>query len=152
MVLSCQSVTETRGWSNALAVKIGASVKISATVGVPGVASVSKELTISAEVCNTYTWNGSKSESKSWQFSTPVKVPPYKKYVAYITVCMSTIIVPYVLNAKVKLKSGALAWAIIYGEYTGTNSHDLAVSFSEIVLDNKEKLLNVETIKNATIV
>ena len=120
------TVTETSGWSDSLAVKVGISTSFK--TGVPFLAE--GKVKVSVEVTNTYTWNGSTSRSKTWGFNTPVSVAPRAVIVALITATISTIAVPYTITGTVILKSGTrLPNRKIRGTYTGTNSHDLTVRF-----------------------
>jgi len=119
------SVAETSGWSDSLAVKVGVSTSFK--TGIPFVAE--GKITVSVEVTNTYTWNGSTTATKTWGFNTPVNVPPHTTIVALVTTTLSTISVPYTLKGTFILKSGVRITGSIKGIYTGTNSHDLNVTF-----------------------
>ena len=120
-----ESVSETSGWSDSLAVKVGASTSFK--TGVPFIAE--GKVTVSIDVTNTYTWNGSTTKTKTWGFNTPVSVPPHITIDAFVSVTLSTIAVPYTLSGTVVLKSGTRMPGKIRGIYTGTNSHDLTVTF-----------------------
>lgn len=120
-----ESVTETSGWSDALAVKVGVSTTFK--TGIPFIAE--GKVSVSLDVTNTYTWNGSTSRSKTWSFNTPVTVPAYTTYVALIAATVTTISVPYTMTGTLILKSGARVPGIINGLYTGSNSHDLTVTY-----------------------
>ncbi|RYZ81325.1 MAG: hypothetical protein EOO68_36015 [Moraxellaceae bacterium] len=120
-----QSISETSGWSDSLAVKVGVSTSFK--TGIPFVAE--GKITVSVEVTNTYTWNGSTTQTKTWSFNTPVTVPANTTYVALIAATISTISVPYVMTGTLILKSGARVPGIINGIYTGSNSHDLTVTY-----------------------
>jgi hypothetical protein len=127
-VSGSETVTETSGWSDSLGFKVG--VKTSFETGIPFVAEGKVE--VSAEVSNTYTWNGSQSTAKTWAFSTPVTVPPGGVSSVIITATMSTIAVPYTATGTAVFKSGAKVAGQITGLYTGTNSHDLTVTFASL--------------------
>jgi hypothetical protein len=58
------STTETSGWSDSLAVKVGASASFQ--TGIPFIAK--GPVTVSLDVTNSYTWNGSVSNTKTWGF------------------------------------------------------------------------------------
>jgi hypothetical protein len=124
-VSGSQSVSETSGWSDSLAVKVGVSTTFK--TGIPFVAE--GNISVSVDVTNTYTWNGSTTQTKTWSFNTPVTVPGNTTYVALIAATVSTISVPYVMTGTLILKSGARVPGIINGLYIGTNSHDLTVTY-----------------------
>lgn len=127
-VSGSETVSETSGWSDSLGFKAGA--KTSFKTGIPFIAE--GEVEVSAEVSNTYTWNGSETRSKTWSFSTPVTVPPGGVTSVIITATMSTIAVPYTATGTAVFKSGAKVAGQITGLYTGTNSHDLTVTFASL--------------------
>ncbi|HVR40266.1 MAG TPA: ETX/MTX2 family pore-forming toxin [Thermoanaerobaculia bacterium] len=120
-----ESVSETSGWSDSLAISVGVSASFQTDI--PFVADA--EVEVSVDVTNTYTWNGSVTTSKVWGFSAPVTVPPGDTYKVVVSVTMSTISVPYTLTGTATLRSGLTMPITIDGTYTGTNSHDLAVAF-----------------------
>jgi Clostridium epsilon toxin ETX/Bacillus mosquitocidal toxin MTX2 len=120
-----KSVAETSGWSDSLAVKVGVSTSFKA--GVPFIAD--GKVTVSLEVTNTYTWNGSTTQTKTWGFSTPVSVPPHTVIVCLVSATISTIAVPYTEKGTITFKSGTKMSRRILGTYTGTTSHDLTVTF-----------------------
>jgi hypothetical protein len=120
-----ESVSETKGWSDSLGVKVAA--KTNFKCGVPLLAEGKVE--VSVEVSNTYTWNGSTTTTKTWGFNVPVVVPPRQTIVGLISVKVSTITVPYTMHGTVVLKSGTKLPGQWAGVYTGNNSHDLAVTF-----------------------
>jgi hypothetical protein len=122
-----ESVTETSGWSDALGIKVGASTSFK--TGIPFIAE--GKVTLSTEVSNTFTWNGSTSRTKTWGFNTPVSVPAHKTIVCLVSVTLSTISVPYTLTGTGVLKSGAKLPITVQGTYIGTNSHDLTVNFKD---------------------
>jgi len=119
------TVSETSGWSDSLAVKVGVSTSFK--TGVPFIAE--GKVQVSVEVTNTYTWNGSTTKSKTWGFNTPVNVPPHTVIVGLVSATLSTIAMPYTLKGTFLLKSGARIPGSVTGIYTGTNSHDLTVTF-----------------------
>jgi hypothetical protein len=119
------NVELTSGWSDSLAVKVGVSTTFSA--GIPAIAS--GKVTVSLDVTNTYTWNGSSSTSQSFGFNTPVTVDPHTTVEVLIVATQSTITVPYVLTGKFTLQSGTAVQGTIHGMYTGTDSHDLTVKY-----------------------
>ena len=140
-IAGSKSYSETHGWSDSLAIKAG--VKTNIKTGIPVIAEGKVE--VSVEATNTYTWNGSETTSTTWSWNTPVTVPPHGSIVAFIAVAVTTLAVPYTLKGVVVLKSGAKVPATISGLYTGSNSHDLSVTFveqdvatSEIVTETKE--------------
>jgi hypothetical protein len=123
------TVTETSGWSNALSLKIG--VKTSFKTGLPVVAEGQVE--ISAEVTDTYTWNGSSSAATAFTFSAAVNVPPNSTMKCNVMVSMSTIALPYALTGTLLYASGATAQGTLQGTYTGTTSGDVNVTYSPVI-------------------
>jgi hypothetical protein len=119
------SLTETSGWSNAVAVTFNSSATFK--TGIPIIANAEVQLSLS--VSDTYTWEGSISKTKTWEFSTPVSVPPRMTIVCLVYASVSTIAVPYTLKGIARLNSGIRLPVQIKGIYTGTNSHDLSVTF-----------------------
>lgn len=125
-----QSLTasDSSGWSDSLAVKVGVSTSLK--TGIPMVAE--GKVTISVDVTNTYTWNGSTSTTKTWAFSTPVTVDPNGRTKVLVVATTSTLTVPYTLSGTFKYQSGATLRGTISGLYTGTDTHDLAVTFTPV--------------------
>ena len=121
------SISETSGWSDSLGFKIG--VKTSFNTGIPYVAD--GKVDVSAEISNTYTWNGSTTKTKTWGFNSPVTVPPYTVINAIVSATVSTIAVPYTLKGTFVHESGARVPGDIKGIYTGSNSHDLTITYIE---------------------
>lgn len=119
------TISETSGWSDSLGIKVG--VKTSFKTGIPFFAE--GKIEVSAEVSNTYTWNGSTTQSKTWGFSCPVNVPPHSQIVGLVSATVSTIAVPYTLKGTFVHKSGLRVPGEIKGIYTGSNSHDLTITF-----------------------
>lgn len=113
------------GWSDSLGVKVGA--KTTFETGIPFVAK--GEVEVSAEVSNTFTWNGSTTKTQTFSFSTPVSVPPQSSIIALVSSTVSTVSVPCTVICEAILKSGVKLPAKIQGLYVGTNSHDLEVTF-----------------------
>jgi hypothetical protein len=124
-ITGSEAVTETSGWASSFAVKAGASTTFKGGVPLVGEASV----TLSVDLTYTYTWNGSVSRARTWGFNTPVTVPPHSAANCLVAVGTSTISVPYTLTGTFILKSGARIPGSLRGTYTGTNSHDLEVTF-----------------------
>jgi len=121
------SVSETSGWSDTVAIMVGVSTTF--TTEIPFVAE--GEVTVSAEVTNTYEWNGSTTRTKTWGFDTPVSVPPQTTMVGLVSATISTITVPYTLKGTLVLKSGTRMTGQIRGIYIGANSYDLTVTFTQ---------------------
>ncbi|GLU34031.1 ETX/MTX2 family pore-forming toxin [Trinickia caryophylli] len=119
------SASETSGWSDSFGFKIG--LKTSFKTGVPCIADGKVEMSV--ELSNTYTWNGSNTNTKSWGFSTPIQVPANTALSAIISACRSTIVVPYTQIAILEFYSGAKTKVRIEGKYKGSHCHDLTVSF-----------------------
>jgi hypothetical protein len=120
------SVSETSGWSDSLAVKVGVSTTFDAQIPFVGGGKVQ----VSVDVTNTYTWNGSTTTTKTWGFNTPVSVPPHTTSVVLVAATISKLTVPYTVTGTVILANGRkLPNRRINGVYTGTNSHDLTVTF-----------------------
>lgn len=124
-ITGSKTVTLTSGWSDSLAVKVGVSTTFSA--GIPVVAQ--GKVTVSVDVTNTYTWNGSSSTSQTFGFNVPVQVPAGGKTQVLIAATQSTITVPYMLTGQFTLQSGTQVQGTVHGMYTGTDSHDLQVTF-----------------------
>jgi hypothetical protein len=129
-----ESITETSGWADALAVKVG--VKASLRAGLPIVADGKVE--VSAEVNNTYTWNGSETRSRTWSFSVPVTVAPNTAVSVLVTVTVSPLTVPYRVSGTVTTGKGVVYPGGMNGVYTGSNSYDLYVTFVETDPDTGE--------------
>ena len=119
------SVSEASGWSDSLAVSVGVSASFE--TGVPVFAD--GKVTVSVGVTNTYTSNGSTTTTKTWGFNSPVSVAPHTTIVGLVAATLSTIAVPYTLSGTFVLKSGARIPGSVKGLYTGSNSHDLTVTF-----------------------
>jgi hypothetical protein len=137
------SVSETSGWSDSLAVKVGVSTSFK--TGIPFVAE--GKVTVSVDVTNTYTWNGSKTKTKTWGFNTPVSVPPHTSIVALVSATVSTIAVPYTLTGIFVLKSRVRIPGTIKGIYMGTNSHDLTVTFIQQDAATSEIRLSTQALR-----
>jgi hypothetical protein len=120
------SVSETSGWSDTLGFKVGVSTSFK--TGVPCIAE--GKVTVSVEMSNTYTWNGSTTNTKTWGFSTPVSVPAHSKMSAVVSAHRSTIVVPYSQIAIFEFASGVKTKMRVDGKYKGTHCHDLTVSFN----------------------
>lgn len=86
-----ETVSESSGWSDSLRIKAG--VKTEFKTGIPLFAQGTIE--VSAELSNTYEWNGSTTTTKTWGFDTALKVPPYETASVIVSVSVATIIVPY---------------------------------------------------------
>lgn len=122
------SVSETSGWSDTLGVKVGVSTTF--TCEVPFI--FEGKVSVSAEVSNEFTWNGSTTKTKSWGFSTPVTVPAHKICICLVHVSKDTIVVPYTMTGTVVFKSGVrLSGQKVKGTYSGNCAHDLTVTFVE---------------------
>lgn len=135
-----ESVTETTGWSDSLGIMVGAKTKFK--TGVPFLAEA--EIELSMELTTTFTWNGSESKSKTWSFDCPVVVPPYSVIVGLVAATVSTIAVPYTLKGTMVHRSGARVPCDIHGIYTGTNSHDLTVTF--VQQDSRTAVMSTKVI------
>lgn len=134
-----ESVEETSGWSDSLGITIGVSTSFEC--GVPLVAE--GKVDVSVEANNTYTWNGSETKSKAWSWSAPITVPPSSTASVIVSTTLSTIAVPYTLAGTVVFKSGVRMPGHIKGLYTGTNSHDLTVTYA--TLDPQTNQIVVQT-------
>jgi hypothetical protein len=140
-----ESVTETSGWSDSLGMKIGASTTVKVSIGIPRI-SAEGSITMSAEVNNTYTWNGSTSVTKSMEIDTSIDVPPFRTMVVFISTSVSIISVPYKLTGIGLLKSGSKTSVVAYGVYTGTDSKDITITTSSLNPINHETETNVQEI------
>lgn len=132
-VTGTRSVTELSGWSDTVGFKIGVSTSLS--VGIPRI--VDGKVTVSSELSNTYTWNGSTATTHTWGFNTPLAVPGNTTYVAIVNVSESDISVPYTLNVNYIHESGKVSTGTIQGTYTGKGcSHDLVVAFKPLLSES----------------
>ncbi len=122
-----KTLTETHGWSDTLGIKIGAKTTFS--TGIPIVLNGNVE--VSAEVSDTYTWNGSNATAETWGFQSPVNCPAHTTTVALITATHSNIRVPYSASVIFIRQSGAQEPGQISGTYVGTTSHDLMVTYEQ---------------------
>jgi Clostridium epsilon toxin ETX/Bacillus mosquitocidal toxin MTX2 len=120
------SLSRTSGWSNALAVKVG--IKVTGEAGVPLLAEGKVEL--STEVQNTYTWNGSKTESVGYTFSAPLKLGPHERGKVVVTATSTRINVPYSGTGELHFKSGARCSRRIEGMYEGANGHSVKAVYT----------------------
>lgn len=122
------SISETIGWSDTLGIKVGVSTTFKCEV--PFI--FEGKITVSVEIWNEFTWNGSKTETKSWGFETNVTVPPHKTYTCHVQISKDTIVVPYTMKGTVVFKSGArLDGQKINGIYSGTCAHDSFITIAE---------------------
>ena len=137
-----ESVSEQSGWSNSLTTKV--EVKTTFETGIPFV--LNGRIETSASVQDTYVWNGSKSKTKTWSFTVPMKVPPHKTASAFISVHLSTIVVPYMLEGIFTLKSGTRMPGKIKGIYKGTNSYGLEVTYLTDRINTKELCITKEPV------
>jgi len=123
-----QTFTETQAWSDSLAIQIG--VQTSFESEVPFVED--EKVTISEQITNTYTWSGSTTTSTTWTFNVGVTVPPMSNMKATVAVTSTTISVPYTLTGTVVLRSGKTMTGQVRGTYTGTNSHDVVITYVQL--------------------
>jgi hypothetical protein len=119
------SVSESRGWMISVGIKVGMTQGLE--VGIPEVGKGTVGLSI--EMTNTISFNESLTRARTWGFSVPVSVAPHSTVVALVVATMSTVTVPYSARGKFILQSGARVEADVRGTYTGSNSHDLVVTF-----------------------
>jgi hypothetical protein len=143
-----ESVTETSEWSNSLSVKFGLSTTNKLSMGVPGLFSGEGSYTLSAEVNDTYTWNGSTSKTRNVGFSSPVVVPPHSEGIGVVTTTIATVSVPYMLTGIALLKSGTEMPITINGTYNGTNSYDVIITINVWDVDTHETKTIVQNIPN----
>jgi len=136
-----ESITESRGWSDSLGVKIGVTTTFK--TGIPFV--VEGKVTVSAEVSDTFTWNGSNTRTRTFTFTTPVKVPPHQARTCVVVVSSAMISVPYALDGYAVLKSGNKTPITVKGVYTGTNAHDVEVHI--IKVDPATSKIKIDTQK-----
>ncbi len=120
-----ESVEQTSSWSDSLGITVGVSTSFAC--GVPLLAEGKVE--VSVEANNTYTWSGSQTRSRSWSWSAPVTVAAGSVASVVVSTTLSTIAVPYTLTGTVVFASGARMPGSVTGLYTGTNSHDLTVTY-----------------------
>ena len=123
---STYTTSVTSGWSDALAIK--ASVKTSFKAGLPVVGETGVELLF--ERTNTYTWNGSHSETRSFQWSAPLPVEPGDIGHVLVIATRSTIQVPYTTTGVGVFKSGRRGSVRINGIYEGQNSHSVKAIYT----------------------
>ncbi|MDQ3581057.1 MAG: ETX/MTX2 family pore-forming toxin [Pseudomonadota bacterium] len=136
------TLSRTSGWSNALAVKVG--VKVSGETGVPFVAEGKVEL--STEVQNTYTWNGSKTETESYSFSAPLKLGPHERGKVTLTATNTKISVPYSGTGEIVFKSGRRYSRKVEGIYEGINGHSVNAKYSSEKMPARALQLTVKRI------
>ena len=120
------STAITEGWSDSLAIKVG--VKTSYKTGIPVVAETSVE--VSLEVQNTYTWNGSTTDTRKFSWKVTPKAGPWERAKAQVYCTTSKIEVPYTLTGELIFKSGKRMMKKIDGIYTGSNSHNVRAVYT----------------------
>ena len=135
-----ESIEQMSGWSDSLGITVG--VATSFACGVPLVAE--GKVDVSVEANNTYTWSGSETRNKTWSWSVPVNVPASSTSSVIVSTTMSTIAVPYTLTGTFVFQSGARMPGTMRGLYTGTNSHDLTVTYA--TLTPGSNLVSVQTV------
>lgn len=140
---SSASVSETSGWSDALGFKVGITSSFEAQI--PFVAK--GEVKVSAEVSNTYTWNGSTTRTKEWEFEAPLNVPARTVVEYFVSATVSRIAVPYTLTGTFVHESGARVRGKIKGTYTGNNSHDLVIEENQLDPVTAKILTKTEVLK-----
>jgi len=126
MISGTYTLSRTSGWSNALAVKVG--IKVSGKTGVPFVAEGAVEL--SSETQNTYTWNGSETETQSYTFSAPLKLKPHEHGKVILTATNTHISVPYSGTGELVFKSGRRCSRRVEGIYEGQNGHSVQAEYT----------------------
>lgn len=120
------TLSKTSGWANALAVKVG--FKVSQKTGVPLVAENTVEL--STEVQNTYTWNGSTTETQTYTFSAPLKLGPHEQGKVVLTATNTHVNVPYSGTGELIFKSGTRCSYRVEGMYEGQNGHSVKAEYT----------------------
>ncbi|MGV1009813.1 MAG: ETX/MTX2 family pore-forming toxin [Dermatophilaceae bacterium] len=123
-----ESLEQTSSWSDSLGITVGVSTSFAC--GVPLVAE--GKVDVSVEANNTYTWSGSETKSKTWSWSAPLTVPPSATASVIVSTTLSTIAVPYTLSGTFVFKSGTQMPGKVHGLYTGSNSHDLTVTYATL--------------------
>jgi hypothetical protein len=119
-------VTELRGWSNTLGIKVG--VTTSFKVGVPIFAE--GKIQVSAEFSTSYTWSGSTQVARNWGYSVPITLEPHTRGVVLVRSSIATLTVPYKLTGTVVYGSGLrVEDQRVDGDYVGTSSHRVDVEF-----------------------
>lgn len=126
-ISNSKTVTETRGWSSSVGVK----VTVSAGVGIPLVADGK----ITVEGNAQFTWNGSTTSSRIYSWSQPVLVPPKSKVTADILVTKWNVAVPFTLPGTFVYRSGTRAAGSVGGTYNGVNSDQLDVVLTQTDLN-----------------
>lgn len=132
------TITETSGWENSLSVKVG--ITTSFKTGLPIVGE--GEVEISTEITDTYTWNGSSSETYEFDFSSTVSVPANTTLSCTIVVSMSEISLPYTLTGTLIYKSGHTTQGTLFGTYRGTTSGHTSTMYSPV--DSSAQVTKVE--------
>ncbi|HET9649882.1 MAG TPA: hypothetical protein VFP34_16835 [Microlunatus sp.] len=120
-------------WSDAL--EVGISVEAKMSCGVPLVAE--GEITVTAEVKNTYTWGGSETKVESYELEVPLVVAPGQTLKSDLSSTRSLISVPYTVHCTLTLdyadrsenRKGAGTYA---GIYEGANSSDFEVNTNPV--------------------
>jgi hypothetical protein len=133
------TLSRTSGWANALATKVG--VKVSGSAGVPFVAKGKVEL--STEVQNTYTWNGSKTETQAYTFSAPLKLRPHEHGTVVLTATNTHISVPYSGTGELLFKSGKRCSRRVEGMYEGQNGHSVQAEYTSGKMEARSLPLTV---------
>jgi hypothetical protein len=123
-----ESVEQTSSWSDSLGITVGVSTSFAC--GVPLVAE--GKVDVSVEANNTYTWSGSETKNKTWSWSAPLNVPAGSVASVIVSTTLSTIAVPYALTGTFVFKSGVRMPGTVTGLYTGSNSHDLTVTYATL--------------------
>jgi FG-GAP-like repeat/Clostridium epsilon toxin ETX/Bacillus mosquitocidal toxin MTX2 len=120
-------ITNTSGWSDTLTIHVGVQTQVH--VGIP--VFIGGNVTMSVDVTNAYTWNGSVSYVTTDTITQPVNEAPHSHYQVRVMYTHTTISVPYVLHGNYVYKSGKKAQGKVNGVYTGVNGHDLQVQISD---------------------
>jgi len=121
-----QATAVMSGWSDALAIKVGAKTNIKS--GIPFIADAKVE--VSFELSNTYTWNGSDTTTLTFTWSAPVTVGPHQKGHVLVQATKSTVEVPYSMSGDVVYKSGKRVAMRVSGVYRGENSHSVKITMT----------------------
>lgn len=123
-----EDVSSTSEWSHAAGVMVGASVEISA--GIPLIAEGS--LTVSVEASYDYSWGGSLTTSRQFNYQANVDVAPGKKLSASVIVSKAQISIPWTATYVVERARSGIYTRQISGTYSGVSTHDVDVQYGDV--------------------
>jgi hypothetical protein len=131
-------LTDTRGWSDTSRLKVSIQVKVKVPI------FGGTEVTLTGEAEHSYTQNSTTSESRTFSWSQPVRVPARSRVDATVAITRSTIVVPYTMSGSYVYGDGLRVPGSINGTYSGVNSHHLKVTLVQYNLDGSPAAQPVE--------